>query len=326
MILSNAKSIKINNKQVNQLSINGEKVWDAREHKNYFYIENIIDQNITLTFISPLCDNLQISEDKTTWWPITEVGESYTMFSGMKLYLCGTLVDGNQAFVKSDGHYAIGGNILSIANGEENGKWDDSLTTMPSSALMYAFAGTSTSDTNMNLRNIDNLVIPLTTIPSSGLYGTFAYTAGLTSIPEGLLDSVTTINESGCKNMFYYCASIRDIPQELLKNVTTINMYGCDGMFRYCNSLLRPCKLYATTYGTYACQYMFNQLIAQMKASSSAISGKTPYSHIIPEVGTATSVGSSAFSNMYNKAGAMFDSGNFTPTANTTYYGSWQWD
>ena len=138
---------------------------------------------------------------------------------------------------------------------------------------------------SLPISNIDNLVLPMTTLTTQCYMGMFGDCNYLTRIPSGFLPA-TTLASNCYERMFYGCTGLTSIPSTLLPATTLASncyhemFYGCTGLAsipstllpattlaNYCYSgMLRNCTgltsipstlLPATTLAQYCYQYMF---------------------------------------------------------------------
>ena len=107
----------------------------------------------------------------------------------------------------------------------------------------------------INLTNIDNLVLPATTL-SEGCYALmFNFCSSLTSIPSDLLPA-TTLASNCYQQMFDGCDSLTSIPSGLLP-ATTLAEDCYRGMFDYCSNITTAPILSATTLADRCYHMMF---------------------------------------------------------------------
>lgn len=142
----------------------------------------------------------------------------------------------------STGKFNIEGNIMSLLFGDDfRGK--TSLT-----GYDYAFLGLFGSPANTNIMNIDNLVLPATTLSLGCYMYLFAGCSQLTTVPSDLLPS-TTLADSCYLSMFDGCSSLTTAP---VLNALSLPTYSYEGMFANCPSL-NYVKCLATDISAAAC-------------------------------------------------------------------------
>lgn len=228
-------------------------------HDDYFYVENTTSSAITLTIkkSSNSAPTITVyrSTDKTTWTSMGSTstsGITYGIPANSKLYLKATVnswcTSSYYNSITCSGNHAVGGNIMSLLYGDSFiGK-----TIFPSSST-YNFSRLFWNSTY--LKNIDNLVLPATTLTANCYNYMFRGCTGITSIPSNFLPA-TTLADNCYQNMFYNCTGITSISSNFLP-ATTLTNYCYNAMFMNCSNLVNSPELPATTVKQQCYQFMF---------------------------------------------------------------------
>ena len=248
-------------------SVNGIPTGWTVDTNEYFYVENLTNSANTLSIKKKQSSSPTItvyrSTDKTNWTPMGSTSTTaltYSIPANSKVYLKATA--NNWSFASSSkynsitcsGNFAVGGNIMSLLYGDD---YIIGQTVFPTSSA-YNFSCLFFRSTN--LKNIDNLVLPATTLTSKCYWCMFNGCTGLTSIPSDLLPS-TTLADDCYSNMFYGCTGITTIPSNLLPATTLVyNCYssmfsGCTGLTTIPSNLLPATTLALSCYNSmfYGC-------------------------------------------------------------------------
>jgi len=192
------------------------------------------------------------------------------------------------AGIESNIAYEVEGNIMSLLNGDN---FYHSEFAQGSSYNFQNFFNKSPA----RLRNIDNLILPATTLQTGCYQSMFKGCYNLTSIPENLLPA-TTLAESCYNEMFSGCNSLTTAPT---LPATTLAQSCYQNMFRDCTSLTTALILPAPKL-EYACY-------------SSMLRGCSNLNNI-----TMLATNISAIDCLYNWVNGVSATGTFTKDANTT--------
>ncbi|MEE3439927.1 hypothetical protein [Ruminococcus sp.] len=228
---------------------------------DYFYVENLTSSANTLSIKksdeSAPTITIYRSTDKNSWTSMGSTSTTaltYSIPANSKIYLKATANNwGTPAYYNNiicSNNFAVGGNIMSLLYGDSfTGK-----TVFPSSSstsILFRLFNNST-----NLKNIDNLVLPATTL-NNYCYGyMFGGCTGLTTLPSNLLPA-TTLNNQCYSGMFYNCTGLTTVPSNFLPATTlTDNCYR--GMFQMCTGLTNVPNLPATTLASNCYDNMFS--------------------------------------------------------------------
>ena len=255
--LSDVVGITLNGSSVVKIEDTlGNILWQAGPAPDpsteYFYVKNLTSSANTLSIkkndSSAPTITVYYSTDKTTW---TSMGDTdttaitYSIPANSKVYLKATTdrwggESGNTIYtsITCSNNFGIGGNIMSLLYGDNfSGQ-----TSFPSSSI-HNFTRLFYNSTN--LKNIDNLVLPATTLDGYCYQTMFQNCSGLTTIPSNLLPATTLA--SGCYNsMFQNCTGITSVPSDLLP-ATTLASDCYKSMFYGCRGLTKSPELPATT-------------------------------------------------------------------------------
>ena len=217
-----------------------------------FYVENITDEDETLTFTCYLDDlpiTIETSTDASNWDTLGTIGEGDSseltaqLQPNNKLYIRAT-TDTWCKFVDSEGIPVgctisgiskVGGNIMSLLYGSN---FTGEETTFPSNST-HNFAGLFYS--NYDLISASELILPATTLTDSCYMHMFSNCSSLTTAPSL---PATTLTDSCYMYMFYICSSLTTAPAIL--PATTLADFCYQGMF-CCTSLTTAPELPATT-------------------------------------------------------------------------------
>ena len=199
---------------------------DVDPINDYFYVENLTSSANTLSIkknnASAPTITVYRSTDKTSWSSMGSTSTTaltYSIPANSKIYLRATVNNWSTGSyynsITCSGNHAIGGNIMSLIYGSSFiGK-----TVFPTSST-YNLSRIFYNSTN--LKNIDNLVLPATTLTEYCYYFMFYFCTGLTSIPSNLLPA-TTLADSCYYDMFNGCEGLTTIPSDLLPATTLAN-------------------------------------------------------------------------------------------------------
>lgn len=200
-----AKSIYIDKKEVDSISINNDTVY--KKLTEYFYIENTNGVASTITFSNSgtwvegsNVEELEYSTDKTTWTPIViKNGNTLNLAANGKVYLRndnGCLnTQGFRITITCDQTHKVGGNLMSLVN------YADIAMNIPQFCFYNLFKN------NSNLRFSDELILS-DKVSRYCYYNTFRGCNLLISAP--VIKSPTAV--VGCYyNMFYECRNLNSI-------------------------------------------------------------------------------------------------------------------
>lgn len=200
-----------------------------------FYIEDVSGIDNTAYFQKSNGINLaptitiEKSLDGITWDTIgttSRTSITATIPANGKLYLrCKTdrwsNSEGFHNYFYTDGHFNVGGNIMSLLYG-------DTFTGAERSLKSYAF--TNLFNTSY-LISVEKLLLPATTLAEGCYYGMFFNSTSITVAPAL---PATTLANSCYKNMFGYCTSLTTAPA---LPATTLTTSCYETMFDTCTSL-----------------------------------------------------------------------------------------
>ena len=249
---------------ISEIYVGSNKVYSATPvdySTEYFFVENLTNNANTLSIkksnASAPTITVYYSVDKTTWVSMgdTDTTEiTYSIPARSKIYLKATTnkwsTNTYYNKITCSGNYAVGGNIMSLLYGDSFiGK-----TAFPTSTT-YNLSRIFYNSTY--LRNIENLVLPATTLTNSCYSNMFRGTS-ITTIPSTLLQATTLANNC-YSQMFYGCTGLTTIPSNLLPATTLTTQcysqmfYGCTGLTTIPSTLLHSTTLASNCYA-----YMFN--------------------------------------------------------------------
>lgn len=204
----------------------------------YFRLTNVSSSIGELTFDQGwgTMNTLEYSTDGVNWtiydWngmPVIYVNPS------ANVYVRGSYMNrsGNDAMVKFNQDYTIGGNYMSLVD----------YSTMGSATTLYGsiencFKGQThlVSAADLNFGNV-------TTLDNSALYGCFQDCTGLTTPPD--MSGITTLNDQAMSDTFSGCSSLTTPPD--LSNVTNGGWSSLGMTFYNCTSLTAGVDLSSMT-------------------------------------------------------------------------------
>ena len=225
----------------------GIVIWEKEGHnysKDYFFIENLTNQNNTLSIIKRDTNAPTVtvykSTDTVNWESMgstSTTGITATIPANGRLYLRATANQwGAQTFkynnrINCTGNYRVGGNIMSLLAGDNFA--NAVLDTQYTYQFTYLFYSSTT------LINAANLILPANV--TEGCYNhTFQGCSGLVSAPAL---PATTLDDYCYTFMFSSCTSLTTTPALPATTLAT----GCySQMFSYCPSLTTAPVLPAT--------------------------------------------------------------------------------
>ena len=266
--LSDVVGITLNGSSVVKIEDTlGNILWQAGPAPDpsteYFYVQNLSNTadtiSITKNHSSAPTLTVYYSTDKTNWTGITTSTTStpISIPANSRVYFKSTSNSWggssdsyyNRFGAGSSSNYAVGGNIMSLIYGDDfAGKTAIKQYDNCFNCLFSTMPGA--------LKNINNLVLPATTLYYGCYRNMFVGCASLTSIPSSLLPA-TTLTEVCYNGMFSNCTSLTNVPSNLLPATTLTE--GCySGMFGNCTSLTSVPNLPATTLANNCYYYMFN--------------------------------------------------------------------
>ena len=248
----------------------------------YLTLSALEDGEITITIPAEVnatyATSLSYSKDKSNWIKTVVDGTKQTITipvsNGDDVYLKGVAtqwgMDRSSSYIGSTANIIVSGNIMSLLYGDD---FKDK-TVFPSGS-QYTFR--ELFKNNRYLINVENLILPATTLVKSCYRSMFVYCRSFTTAPvlpaTTLADSCYSYMFSGCtslttapvlpattlasscySNMFSSCSSLTTAPE---LPVTTLANYCYHQMFSRCTSLTTAPKLPATTLADSCYQYMF---------------------------------------------------------------------
>lgn len=244
----------------------------SNEYKDqYFTIESLEDGNtITLTIGSGVTSSqmtyVAYSTDGTNWTQTNVDSTTQTinvnLDEGDKVYWKGvgnqlttdnTSTD-NQTVFSSTKNYIAYGNIASLLFG-------DNFSSINSFANGSSYNYAALFFASSKLKNIDNLVLPFTTLVNK-CYSSIFRGAGITECKMVL--PATEIAQAAYENMFRDCTSLITPPKMHVTSFTGTN--NMQYMFFNCTSLIEAPELPATSLPLAVYQYMFRQCTSLKKA------------------------------------------------------------
>ena len=235
----NFKSIGINiaNVDFGRYDSGGGVEYDSE----YLTLSALGDGEITITIPAPVNQNyatsLSYSKDKSNWTPTTVDSTDQTITipvsSGEDVYLKGNAKQWcyiergsvHSTHIGLSTNIIASGNIMSLLYGDD---FKDK-TVFPVGS-QYAFYNLFQG--NSHLINVENLILPATTLADSCYDGMFRRCTSLTTAPEL---PATTLADYCYSSMFYDCASLTTGPTVLL--ATALAASCCRFMFNGCTSL-----------------------------------------------------------------------------------------
>ena len=255
--LSDVVGITLNGSSVVKIEDTlGNILWQAGPAPDpsteYFYVQNLSNTadtiSITKNHSSAPTLTVYYSTDKTNWTGITTSTTStpISIPANSRVYFKSTSSSWggssssyyNRFGAGSNSNYAVGGNIMSLLYGDDfAGKTAIKQYDNCFNRLFSTMPGA--------LKNINNLVLPATTLYYGCYRNMFSGCASLTSIPSNFLPA-TTLTEVCYTGMFANCSGLTSIPSNLLPATTLTE--GCyNSMFGNCTSLTNVPNLPATT-------------------------------------------------------------------------------
>ncbi len=232
--------------------------WTIMEDTEYLTISALEDGEITITIPSNVnstyATSLSYSKDKLTWNEtiVDDTNQTITIpvSSGENVYLkgigrqWGTFRWSNGSNINSSADIIVSGNIMSLLYGDS---FKDK--TAFQDGTEYIFMQLFKS--NKHLINVDNLILPATTLTPYCYYNMFYGCSSLTTAPDLPATTLATYCYYG---IFEYCSlltSAPELPATMLAN-------GCYyQMFYNCSSLTTATELPATTLSDECYRYMF---------------------------------------------------------------------
>lgn len=240
---------------------------DVDYSKQYFTIVSLEDNNEIgwkHTFTISESRSLYVSTDVGVGWTLkSSTSEGVTLGTlnrGQRLFIrtpynsvSGYGDDYGYTYFTSTGNFAVEGNIMSLLYEDF-----DEQTALPNFSGSYAFD-------HMfyyceKLINIDNLVMPATTLQPYCYQYMFCNCSALASLPAGLLPA-TTLADYCYKEMFDRCTSLTEIPEGFLPATSLATQcyycmfYDCSGISSVPSDLLPATTLNTGCYRTmfYGC-------------------------------------------------------------------------
>ncbi|MEE3439612.1 hypothetical protein [Ruminococcus sp.] len=211
--LSDVVGITLNGSSVVKIEDTlGTVLWEKNNAEEYFYVENLTSSANTLSIKksnnSAPTITVYYSTDKTTWTSMGSTSTNaitYSIPANSKVYLKATTgswgTSGYRNQIACSSNYAVGGNIMSLLYGDSFiGK-----TVFPTNSA-YNFNRLFYESTN--LKNIDNLVLPATTLTTGCYYNMFNGCTSITKAPEL---PATTLTANCYNYMFSRCSSLNEI-------------------------------------------------------------------------------------------------------------------
>ena len=182
------------------------------------------------TTVNYTLNTLQYSTDKGDTWSTLPNDTYISINTGDSVIFKGICTPGTQGigtFASTGGTFNVSGNVMSLLFGNRHNNKTD--LTGYNYAFYQLFKGC------LGVANIDNLVLPATTLASNCYNSMFNQCKTITKIPNTLLPATTLAN--GCYNgMFINCFGLTEIPSDLLPATTLAN--NCYSyMFGACHSL-----------------------------------------------------------------------------------------
>ena len=177
-------------------------------------------------------NGLSYSTDGATWTELAANTPTPTIAAGDKIYFKGTMTPSASepygiGTFRSTGNFTASGTPMSLLFG------DDFEGQTSLSGKRYAFS--NLFKYCAKLTNIDDLLLPATTLANCCYQYMFYGCTGLTSIPSGLLPA-TTLENYCYYLMFAICTGLTSIPKDLLP-ATTLAFRCYDSMFIRCSGL-----------------------------------------------------------------------------------------
>lgn len=293
----------------------------------YFYIEDASGSDNTLSIVknNENASTVEVfaSTDQMSW---TSMGSTSTTAitatipANGKLYLKANADvwggESNANKITCSGNHNVGGNIMSLLYGDNF----SNQTAFPENT--GANFGNLFSYNN-NLISAENLILPVTTLPSMAYIGMFSRCTALTTAPATL--PATTIGFYSCAGMFSGCSSLTAAPE---MSAITVGAAGCTGMFEGCTALTTAPPSLGTTFESWAYSHLFENCTALTTApelpATTLVEGCYAWmfrgcphidrvvsfaQNIYPGAMTEWLSGASATGDFYNLGGATYESG-----------------
>lgn len=275
----------------------------SREYLTLTALVNSVTFSIVANEPDPNIPSVSYSTDGGSTWNTMSSEPTATniatLNNGQSVLLKSTQTGtSSTGYIKIDatGDYSASGNVMSLIFG------DNFIGQTSLSGKDYAFLSLFYQSTN--LKNVDNLVLPATTL-APHCYQTMFRGTSITSTPKlpamTLADScyknmfikctslttacelpATTLASQCYRGMFALCSSLTEAPTRLPASNAPSYCYAT--MFSLCESLKTAPEISATTIGANCCEYMFNRCTSLENAPS-----------LLP----ATTLAVSCYSNMF---------------------------
>ena len=249
---------------ISEIYVGSNKVYSSAidYSTEYFFVENLTSSanNLSIKKSDASAPTITVyrSTNKNSWTSMGSTSTTaltYSIPANSKVYLKATTNNWGTSYyntITCSGNFAVGGNTMSLLYGDSFiGK-----TVFPTSSIRN-LSGLFNNSTN--LKNIDNLVLPATTLTERCYSFMFNGCTGLTTIPSNLLHAATTLAEYCYYCMFQGCKGLTTIPSNLLP-ATTLTGRCYNTMFQNCTGITSvPSDLLPATTLAYACySSMFN--------------------------------------------------------------------
>ena len=255
----------------------------SKEYLTLTALGNSVTFSIVANEQDPNIPLVSYSTDGGSTWstisPDTTASKIATLNSGQSVLLKGTQTGtSSTGYIKIDatGYYNASGNVMSLIFG------DNFIGQTSLSGKDYAFLSLFHKSTN--LKNVDNLVLPATTLATSCYQNMFRGTS-ITSTPK--LPAMT-LADSCYRQMFSQCSSLTEVPTRL--PASNAPNYCYNTMFGACTSLKTAPDISATTVGAHCCEYMFYQCTSLEN---------------IPSLLPATTLADSCYKQMFDRCSAL---------------------
>ena len=233
----------------------------AEEEDTYLRFKALSNCQVkfTGTTVNKVLNTLQYSTNNGGTWSALSNNTYVSLNKGKSILFKGNCISNTSStgigtFASTDGTFEVRGNIMSLLFSDNYENQTD--LTGYGNVFYRLFSGCT------GVANIDNLVLPATTLVSGCYYQMFRDCTSLTSIPSGLLPAT---NLTGCDwcyaQMFYGCTRLTSIPNGLLPSTTLAtscyqNLFqGCSKLETVPSNLLPATTLATNCYGAmfYSC-------------------------------------------------------------------------
>ena len=255
--LDNVTNIMLGNTPVEQIADSlGNVLWSAAPAPEYFYVEDTSGNTNTLSIVKSNTNAPTIevfaSTDTVNWSSMgitSSTAITATIPANGKLYLKANADvwggENNYNNITASGNHNVGGNIMSLIYGDNyGGQTEFPENTGGNFGNLFRY--------NNYLISAEDLILPVTTLPSMAYIAMFANCTALTTAPATL--PATTIGFYSCAGMFSGCSSLTAAPE---MSAITVGAAGCTGMFERCTALTTAPTSLGTTFESWGYSHLF---------------------------------------------------------------------